>query len=110
MLTREQGMGRNISELVSWVSNRCCHAAGDYHHSYWPQPVFLVMNPRTNKHYYLNAFHDEFSWLDFTNEKFHEIEFHIAKELKGRICKPHESCDMTVIRRVNVSILDHRQM
>ena len=49
MLTREQGMGRNISELVSWVSNRCCDAAGDYHHSYWPQPVFLVMNPRTNK-------------------------------------------------------------
>jgi len=82
MLTREQGMGRNISELVSWVSNRCCDAAGDYHHSYWPQPVFLVMNPRTNKHYYVNAFHDEFSWLDFTNDKFHEIEFHIAKELK----------------------------
>ena len=49
MLTREQGMGRNMSELVSWVSNRCCGAAGDYHHSYWPQPVFLAMNPRTSK-------------------------------------------------------------
>ena len=41
----------------------------------------LVWKPE--QHYYVNAFHDEFSWLDFTNDKFHEIEFHIAKELKG---------------------------
>ena len=39
-----------------------------------------VLKPE--QHYYVNAFHDEFSWLDFTNDKFHEIEFHIAKELK----------------------------
>ena len=44
-----------------------------------------------SKHYYVNAFHDEFSWLDFTNDKFHEIEFHIAKELKERISNFHKS-------------------
>merc|ERR1711953_181706 len=81
MLTREQGMGRNSSELVSFISNRCCSAAGDYHHSYWPQPTFVIMNPRHQKFYYVNAWHDEFSWLDFTNDGFHEIEFHISEEL-----------------------------
>jgi hypothetical protein len=44
MLTREQGVGRNISEIVGWVSKRCCDAMGDYHHTYWPQPTAIIKN------------------------------------------------------------------
>ena len=39
MLTREQGMGRNSTELVSFVAERVAPGSkGEFDHSYWPQP------------------------------------------------------------------------
>lgn len=39
MLTREQGMGRNYTELVSYVAERVAPGSkGEFDHSYWPQP------------------------------------------------------------------------
>ncbi|CAG5081466.1 Oidioi.mRNA.OKI2018_I69.PAR.g9884.t1.cds [Oikopleura dioica] len=46
MLTREQGVGRNASELVSFVSERCCRTGGEYHHTYWPQPTCVISGSR----------------------------------------------------------------
>jgi len=86
MLSREQGMGRNISEIVSFVSRRCCDAAGKFHHTYWPQPTIIVQSDAQNQgaFYYVNFWHEEYSVLDFTNEGFHEIEFH-SKRGKQKI-------------------------
>jgi len=76
MLTREQGMGRNDSELVSWGAERLAQAKGQPSDTYWPQPTFVVMNAAKNKHFFIHSWHDEYSILDFTNGNFHEIEFH----------------------------------
>ena len=67
-------MGRNMSEIVSFISNRCCNAAGDYHHTYWPQPTIIIKHD--TKNYYLNFWFNEFSILDLSNDDFHEFEFH----------------------------------
>ena len=38
MLTREQGMGRNATEVVSFVAERVAPGSrGEFDHSYWPQ-------------------------------------------------------------------------
>ena len=45
----DKGMGRNISEIVSFVSRRCCDAAGKFHHTYWPQPTIIVQSDAQNQ-------------------------------------------------------------
>jgi len=76
MLTREQGMGRNYTELVSYTAERVAPGSkGEFDHSYWPQPVFIVSS-LTDRHFYVDFHHDEYSVLDFTNDDFYEIELH----------------------------------
>jgi hypothetical protein len=74
-------MGRNLTELVSFVSRRCCDAAGDYHHTYWPQSTVVLKG--NSRSFYLNFWHDAFSILDFSSEKFHEFEFHKSPRKKN---------------------------
>ncbi|CBY11151.1 unnamed protein product [Oikopleura dioica] len=77
MLTREQGVGRNASELVSFVSERCCRTGGEYHHTYWPQPT-CVISGGASRNFYINFWHDEYSVFDLTQPQFHEFEFHVS--------------------------------
>ena len=38
---REQGVGRNKSDIVTIVMDALYHGGGDYHTTYWPQPSYL---------------------------------------------------------------------
>ena len=38
---REQGVGRNKSDIVTIVMDALYHGGGDYHPTSWPQPSYL---------------------------------------------------------------------
>ncbi|KAK3602066.1 hypothetical protein CHS0354_008021, partial [Potamilus streckersoni] len=65
--TREQGVGRNASEIVTFYSNKQ-KSGGDYHTTYYPQPTF-----HSSRLYYCHYNGSNYAVLAFDHPQFHEI-------------------------------------
>ncbi|XP_055958322.1 sulfoquinovosidase [Patella vulgata] len=65
--TGEQGIGRNRSTLVTYVTD-LKQSGGDYYTTYFPQPTFYS----TNKYYFHHG-GSNYAILDFSHPDFHEI-------------------------------------
>ncbi len=68
MFTREQGVGRNKSEYVTFLADQE-KAGGDYDWTYFPQPTFL-----SSQNYFFHLENYCYSALDFSHETYHEVE------------------------------------
>ncbi|XP_050413831.1 sulfoquinovosidase isoform X1 [Patella vulgata] len=66
--TREQGVGRNQSTLVTFMANQMQHSGGDYHTTYFPQPTFY-----SRKKYYFHHGSSNYAVLDFSRDDAHEV-------------------------------------
>lgn len=69
--TREQGVGRNKSTIVTFLADKADGSGGDYHSTYFPQPTFV-----SSRAYYCHTSATNYMILDFKNADFHEIEVH----------------------------------
>ena len=66
--TREQGVGRNKKTLLTRLADKADRAGGDYHTTFFPQPVFI-----SSEYYFVQLENFEYSELDFTAEDCHRI-------------------------------------
>ncbi|XP_070561503.1 sulfoquinovosidase-like isoform X3 [Ptychodera flava] len=67
--TREQGVGRNKSTVVTLYANQNDGGGGDYHTTYFPEPTFV-----SSRKFYCHFDTSVYSVLDFRNPSFHEVE------------------------------------
>ncbi|XP_078489149.1 sulfoquinovosidase-like [Ciona intestinalis] len=67
--TREQGVGRNKSTIITKLADLIRNAGGDYHTTYWPQATFV-----SDKLYYAHLEYSAYSVLDFSASGYHELE------------------------------------
>ncbi|XP_070561505.1 sulfoquinovosidase-like [Ptychodera flava] len=67
--TREQGVGRNKSTIVTFYADQNDGGGGDYHTTYFPEPTFV-----SSRKFYCHFDTSVYSVLDFRNENFHEVE------------------------------------
>ncbi|ESP02221.1 hypothetical protein LOTGIDRAFT_177034, partial [Lottia gigantea] len=65
--TREQGIGRNKSDIVTFVTD-LRHSGGDYFTTYFPQPTFY-----SSQKYYFHHGGSNYAILDFGHRDFHEV-------------------------------------
>ncbi|ESO84316.1 hypothetical protein LOTGIDRAFT_196733 [Lottia gigantea] len=66
--TREQGVGRNKSTLVTFQADVMERSGGDYHTTYFPQPTFY-----SSQKYYFHHGGSNYAILDFGHQDFHEV-------------------------------------
>ena len=66
--TREQGVGRNKLTEVTRLADASDGGGGDYHTTFFPQPVFL-----SSRLYFLQLLNYEYAELDFREADFHEV-------------------------------------
>lgn len=66
--TREQGVGRNKLTEVTRLADASDGGGGDYHTTFFPQPVFL-----SSRLYFAQLMNYEYAELDFEEDDFHEV-------------------------------------
>lgn len=90
IFTREQGVGRNKSEYVTFLADKE-KSGGDYDWTCFPQPTFL-----SSQNYLFHLENYCYSVLDFSHEEYHEVEIwdteitvvlDEGENLKSLVCK-----------------------
>ncbi|XP_069141838.1 sulfoquinovosidase-like isoform X2 [Argopecten irradians] len=66
--TREQGVGRDKSNLVTYYADLKTGGGGAFHTTYFPQPSFV-----STRNYYLHYKDTNYIVLDFSSSTYHEI-------------------------------------
>nr|KAG5706016.1 hypothetical protein BaRGS_028125 [Batillaria attramentaria] len=73
--TREQGVGRNKSSVVTFFADQLGKAGGDYYTTYFAQPTWL-----TSKNYFIHYTGSNYAELDFRHHDFYEMYIEGAPE------------------------------
>ncbi|XP_077998213.1 sulfoquinovosidase-like [Glandiceps talaboti] len=92
--TREQGVGRNKSTLVTLLSNQNDGGGGAYHTTYYPEPTFV-----SSRKFYCHFDTTVYSVLDFRHPKFHEVE--IWSGQPGKIYFDTAPTMLTLVQKVS---------
>ncbi|XP_067943402.1 sulfoquinovosidase-like [Watersipora subatra] len=69
--TREQGVGRNKSSLITFVADTTDSGGGDYYTTYYGEPTYF-----SSRGYVLHSTATYYTVMDFTDAHFHELEVH----------------------------------
>lgn len=69
--TREQGVGRNKSDKITFFADLQTGGGGAYHTTYFPQPSFI-----SSQQYYFHYTGSNYAVMDFSNPIYHEVMFY----------------------------------
>ena len=89
---REQGVGRNKSDIVTIVMDALYHGGGDYHTTYWPQPSYL-----SSRKYYIQSTFQGYHELDFTKPERNTLYWHYSVPPEGEEGAECFTCSLSVL-------------
>ena len=92
MWVREQGVGRNKSDIVTQVMDYLYHGGGDYHTTYWPQASYL-----SSRKYYIESTFAGYHELDFTVEDRNTIYWHYSVPEAGVEGATCTTCHISIL-------------